>query len=80
MQETARNSLMSYPLGTNGNNSQRESLYSRDGINSEDSQLPMLHSAKQSSGLRHYVSEEQLGESEDGMYYEGKGDRKENRF
>ncbi|KAI0790834.1 hypothetical protein C8Q75DRAFT_760909 [Abortiporus biennis] len=62
MQETARHSLMSLPM--NGG-SQRSSIYNRDGINSEDSTLPMLQAGSKSSGLRHYVSEEQLGGGSD---------------
>lgn len=77
MQETARNSLMSLPIGMN---SQRESMYSRDGINSEDSQIPILHSANKSSGLRHYVSDDGLGDSEDSVYF-SRSDKKDfNRF
>ncbi|KAI0081314.1 hypothetical protein K474DRAFT_1656818 [Panus rudis PR-1116 ss-1] len=73
MQETARNSIMSMPIS--GANSQRNSLYSRDGINSEDSQMPMLHAANKSSGLRHYVSDDGLGDSEESIMM--KSDRKD---
>ena len=52
MQETARNSLMSYTPGASPRSSQ---LY-RD--QSEDSQAPMLHGAAKSSGLRYYVSDD----------------------
>ena len=53
MQETARNSLMSFTPG----GSPRSTLYgARDA--SEDSGAPMLHGAAKSSGLRYYVSED----------------------
>lgn len=84
MQETARMSLMSLPLP--GNASQRTSLYSRDGINSEDSQVPMLHAASKSSALRNYVSDADVGddgygnESQESIMV-NRGDRRDmNRF
>ncbi|OBZ67247.1 hypothetical protein A0H81_12973 [Grifola frondosa] len=54
MQETARNSLMSF--GTPGG-SPRSTMY-RDQTTSEDSQMPMLHAANKASALRYYVSED----------------------
>lgn len=59
MQETARNSLMSLPMGA-GSNSQRNSVYS-NGMGSDESQIP-LTSAGKSSGLRHYVSDDGLSD------------------
>ncbi|KAI8994084.1 hypothetical protein BD414DRAFT_565903 [Trametes punicea] len=54
MQETARNSLMSFtPTG-----SPRSTMYGRDQVQSEDSQMPMLHGASKSSALRYYVSDD----------------------
>jgi hypothetical protein len=50
MRDTAT-SILSLP----NNNSRRNSDYSRDGLNSLDSQAPMLQ--YKSSGLRHYTSE-----------------------
>ncbi|THH32302.1 hypothetical protein EUX98_g1895 [Antrodiella citrinella] len=52
MQETARNSLMSLPLGPGGGNSQHNSMYGSD-----ESQIPLTGGSK-SSGLRHYVSDD----------------------
>ncbi|CAL1707395.1 unnamed protein product [Somion occarium] len=76
MQETARHSLMSLPMG----GSQRNSMYSRDGVTSEDSQMPMLHAASKSSALRHYVSEEGLSGSEESIMMK-RGDKQDlNRF
>ena len=66
MRDTARASLLSLPLGanTNGTNSARSTLYSRDGVSSEDSNLPMLQNAgPKGSGLRHqqYSEEDYQG-------------------
>lgn len=65
MRDTARASLLSLPLGanTNGTNSARSTLYSREGA-SEESNLPMLQNAgAKGSGLRHqqYSEEEYEG-------------------
>ena len=54
MQETARNSLMSFTPG----GSPRSTMYGRDQVQSEDSQVPMLHAASKSSALRYYVSDD----------------------
>jgi len=55
MRETARASIFTSPNG----GSRRSTLYSREGINTEDSQAPMLqHAAPKASGLRHYVSDD----------------------
>jgi len=59
MQETARNSLMSLPMGPGGGNSQRNSMYGSD-----ESQTPLTARGK-SSGLRHYVSEDGFYEQDD---------------
>ncbi|KAI5123961.1 hypothetical protein M0805_006373 [Coniferiporia weirii] len=56
MRDTARASLLSLPLGanTNGTNSARSTLYSREGLSSDESHLPMLQNAgTRGSGLRH---------------------------
>ncbi|KAL7281074.1 hypothetical protein ACG7TL_004376 [Trametes sanguinea] len=54
MQETARNSLMSFTP----NGSPRSTMYGREQMQSEDSQVPMLHAASKSSALRYYVSDD----------------------
>ncbi|KAI0373519.1 hypothetical protein BV20DRAFT_989308 [Pilatotrama ljubarskyi] len=54
MQETARNSLMTFTPG----GSPRSTMYGRDQVQSEDSQVPMLHAASKSSALRYYVSDD----------------------
>ena len=56
MQETARHSIMTMPQG--GNGSPRSTLYSREGVNSEDSQMPMLNAQSKSSALRHQFSDD----------------------
>ncbi|KAI0768849.1 hypothetical protein BD413DRAFT_562125 [Trametes elegans] len=64
MQQTARNSLMSFtPTG----GSPRSTIYGREGLQSEDSQAPMLHAASKSSALRYYVSD-------DGSQFDDKSD------
>lgn len=60
MQETARHSIMTLSAGA----SPRDTMYSKDAISSEDSHMPMLHSAAKSSGLRHYVSDDGMGSEE----------------
>jgi hypothetical protein len=60
MRDTARASLLSLPLGTHGSNSPRNTLYSRDDMSSEDSQLPILPGqAPKGSGLRKNVADDQ---------------------
>ena len=60
MRDTARASLLSLPLGTHGSNSPRSTMYSRDGMSSEDSQLPILQAqTPKGSGLRNNVVDEQ---------------------
>ena len=55
MQETARNSLINFTPG----GSPRSSHYGREGVQTEDSQMPMLHAgANKSSALRYYVSDD----------------------
>ena len=63
MQETARNSLMSLPMGAS--NSNRESVYSNQ-MGSDESQVPLTGAGK-SSGLRHYVSDDRLNDDDDGL-------------
>ena len=59
MRDTARASLLSLPagggMGSTGSNSNRSTVYSRDGFASDDSNLPMLQNngTIRSSGLRH---------------------------
>lgn len=66
MQETARHSLMSLPL-TGGGQSPRSTIYSRDGAQSEDSQLPMLAPQSKSSALRHQFSDDGFDGSEESI-------------
>lgn len=78
MQETARHSIMTLPQG--GNGSPRSTLYSRDGANSEDSQLPMLTAQSKSSALRHQFSDDGFDGSEESVMIQ-RVDRKDpNRF
>ncbi|KAH8119384.1 hypothetical protein DFH11DRAFT_1564710 [Phellopilus nigrolimitatus] len=66
MRDTAHASLLSLPLGanTNGSNSARSTLYSREGL-SDDSHLPMIQNAgPRGSGLRHQNHADEL-EGED---------------
>ena len=56
MQETARHSIMSLPTG----GSQRTSFQSRDETLSVDSQMPMLRDKNRGSGLRNFVSGDNL--------------------
>ncbi|TFY70183.1 hypothetical protein EVG20_g2833 [Dentipellis fragilis] len=63
MRETARASIFT------ATNSQRNTMYSRDGAASEDSHAPMLqnaaaHAATKGSGLRYYVSDDGTYEQE----------------
>ena len=63
MRETARSSMLSYPRdGTSSNRS------SRIGLNTEDSQIPMLSSRGNPSGLRNQFTDDQDG---DEMYVPG---------
>ncbi|KAI0344561.1 hypothetical protein BDW22DRAFT_1427253 [Trametopsis cervina] len=67
MQESARHSLMS--LSHNGvqGSSPRSTMYSRDGVQSEDSQIPMLNSTKKSSALRHHFSDDGFDASHESL-------------
>jgi len=59
MRDTARASLLSLPLGANNTDSVRSTLYSREGMSSEESQVPMLSTSQpKASGLRHHISED----------------------
>ena len=71
MQETARHSLMSLPMGA-GSNSQRNSVYS-NGMGSDESQIPLTGASK-SSGLRHYISDDGLSD-EGVMMRDRRGDQ-----
>ena len=62
MQETARHSLMSLPP-----NSARSTVYSREGVGSEDSQMPMLQVTSKTSALRHELSEDGFDISEESI-------------
>lgn len=76
MQETARHSLMSIP----GNHSPRSTVYSREGVHSEDSQMPMLTPTSKSSALRHQFSDDGFDASEESIVIQ-RVDRKDgNRF
>ena len=76
MQETARHSIMNMPQG--GNGSPRSTLYSREGVNSEDSQMPMLAPQSKSSALRHEFSDEGFYSEENVMVQ--RQDGHSNRF
>ena len=65
MQETARHSLMSLPLS--GNHSPRSTVYSREGAQSEDSQMPMLAPQSKTSALRHQFSDDGFDASEESI-------------
>ena len=79
MQETARLSLMSLPSG--GIHSPRSTLYSRDGIQSEDSQVPMLNPQSKSSALRHQLSDDGFDDGSQESIMIQRVDRKDsNRF
>ena len=56
MRDTAQASLLSLPLGanTNGSNSARSTVYSREGIGSDESQIPILSAGSKGSGLKHH--------------------------
>lgn len=75
MRDTARNTAVSpQQLGRDG--SPRSTLYSRDGVGSEDSQLPMLQQTNKGSGLRHAYSD-------DGTYSDDGGiamEHRDNKF
>lgn len=60
MQESARHSLMSL----NGQSSPRSTVY---GMNSEESQIPMLNAQSKSSALRHQFSDNDLNGSEESI-------------
>ncbi|KAI0812338.1 hypothetical protein BC629DRAFT_1472226 [Irpex lacteus] len=65
MQESARHSLMS--LGASGQGSPRSTLYGREGVQSEDSQIPMLGGTSKSSALRHQFSDDGFDASEESL-------------
>ena len=59
MRDTARASVPSLPLGTNGSNSVRSTLYSRDGRSSEDAQIAIMQPQGQpKSGLRNNYTDD----------------------
>ena len=78
MQETARHSIMTAPPG--GNGSPRSTLYSREGVSSEDSQMPMLAPQSKSSALRHQFSEEGFDGSEESIMIQRVERKDPNRF
>ena len=60
MRQSARDSILSLPK--NGQMSNRGSMYSHDGIMSDDSQAPMMaHQAVKSSGLRQQYYDDDTG-------------------
>lgn len=64
MRQSARDSILSLPK--NGQTSNRGSMYSHDGIMSEDSQAPMMaHQAVKSSGLRQQYYDDDSAPYED---------------
>jgi hypothetical protein len=77
MQESARHSIMSSGIG--GQGSPRSTLYSRDGVQSEDSQLPMLNPTSKSSALRHQLSDDGFDGSDESLVVQ-RADRHDNRF
>ena len=77
MQETARHSIMAVP---GGNGSPRSTLYSREGVSSEDSQMPMLAPQSKSSALRHQFSEEGFDGSEESIMIQRVERKDPNRF
>jgi hypothetical protein len=78
MQETARHSLMSLP--SPGLNSARSTMYSREGVNSEDSQIPMLQPTSKSSALRHQLSDDGFDGSEESIVIQRVDRREPERF
>ena len=65
MRDTARASLLSLPLGAQTPGSNRSTLYSREGMSSEESQLPMLqHAGPKGSGLKHQNYNEEMDRDE----------------
>ena len=75
MQESARHSLMS--LGAGG--SPRSTIYGRDGVQSESSQMPMLGASSKTSALRHEFSDDGFDASEDSLVIK-RGDRSDTKF
>ncbi|KAL0956045.1 hypothetical protein HGRIS_002217 [Hohenbuehelia grisea] len=66
MREAARASILALPQ--NGSSSARSTLYGRDGALSDESQAPILqHAATKASGLRHYMSDDNSSEYDDGL-------------
>ena len=51
------------------------SMYSRDAVGSEDSQMPMLHAANKSSALRYQVSDDGMDDNDDTLVMQA--DRKD---
>ncbi|KZT32231.1 hypothetical protein SISSUDRAFT_1067099 [Sistotremastrum suecicum HHB10207 ss-3] len=70
MRDTARASILSLPrdgASTVGTNSPRGSAYSRVGLTSEDSSLPLVqHAASNPSGLRNQVSDDDRAADDSG--------------
>lgn len=66
MQESARHSIMSMS-GAAGQGSPRSTLYSREGVQSEDSQMPMLNAGSKSSALRHQFSDDGFDGSDESL-------------
>lgn len=69
MRDTARASLLSLPMGANttGSNSARSTLYSRDGMGSDESHTPILqNTGNRGSALKH----QNYAEDTDGYEYD----------
>lgn len=70
MRETARHTAASSQHFGGRDGSPRSTLYSRDGVGSEDSQLPMLQQANKGSGLRHAYSDDGTYSDDGGVVME----------
>ena len=78
MQESARHSIMSLSGAATGG-SPRSTLYSRDGVQTEDSQMPMLNTTSKASGLRHQFSDDGFDGSDESLVIK-RADRHDDRF
>lgn len=79
MQESARHSLMSLSAA-GGQGSPRSTLYGRDGVQSEDSQVPMLNPMSKSSALRHQFSDDGFDGSDESLVIRRTDREDPNRF
>ena len=74
MRDAARTSVLS--VMQQGGGSPRSTMYSREGTGSEDSQLPIMHPANKSSGLRNAYSDDGMYSDEGGVMME----HRDNKF